>query len=161
MSIFKKAAEKGKVSNRHPFLDGKGIYKARVAAVRSGETQAGLSFVALDVELLDARLADPDVSFVPGETRTIMNSEPENKNYRDMFFNTMMTHAHQLAVALWAGSGKEGDRPSTEDLSAEFLEALFGPESILVDSEVQIEVTPRTTKKGNVVWNYTFQPVTL
>lgn len=162
MSIFKKAAEKGKVSNRNPFLEGKGIYKCKVKSVRSGENQNGKQFVAMDVEILDARLADKDREIIPGETRTIMNSEPENKNYSDMFFNTMVTHAHQIAVALWTQGDQEDPRPTVGDISAELLEGFFGPESILVGMEVQIECVSRVSKKNQVtIWNYSFQPVTL
>lgn len=163
MSIFKKAAEKGQVSNRTPFLSGKGIYKCRIKAVRSGESEvSGLNYTALDVELLDAKLAEKDDEFVAGQTRTIMNMEPKDRTHQKIFFDTMITHAYGLAVALWAQSPdrEEDKKPGVEDITGDLLEAFFGSESMLVGREVQVEVSPRTTKKGAVVWNYAFQPLT-
>jgi hypothetical protein len=156
-SIFDRAAAKGKVQTRTPFLDTKGIFKTKFAGIRSGENQSGLAFVAIDVEVLDAKCPDPSVRFVPGETRTLMNTEPADRKLADMFNNTLVTWGLAIARALHAqGGGSAEDAPGPSDVTAEVLTAFFGPDSILVGREITIETMPRTTKAGKTVWNYQF-----
>jgi hypothetical protein len=158
MSIFKKAAEKGKVSSRTPFLDMRGIFRVKVNAVRQGELlSTSKPFVAIDFEVKQAVLADKDKAVVPGTSYSLMASAPENRTYEDMFFNTLVSWAHQLMRHFAVLDGQAPESVTAEDITAEALEALFGANSMLVGNEIQFEAIPKISKKGNTVWNYVFQ----
>lgn len=157
-SIFKRAAERGSVQNRTPFLDVKGIFDVEIEAVRSGENGSGLPFVAIDIKIHGAKSPDPDFKFVNGETRTLMQSMPSDKKLEDMFHNTLVTWGLAILRALWVESGGQGDEPTAASVDADVLEKLFGAESVIVGRRFTVESTPRKTKKGATVWNYIFGP---
>ena len=155
-SIFERAAKVGKVVARTPFLDVKGIYKVRIDSVRSGENQSHQNYVAIDVEIKEFQCPDPNAKFLVGDTRSIMSSEPKDRKHEGTFYNTLVTWGVQIARALWAQGGKEGPEPKAEDIDANILQALFGPESLLVNKELTVEAMPRQTKNGATVYNYVF-----
>lgn len=157
-SIFKRAAERGSVQNRTPFLDVKGIFDVEVEAVRSGENGSGLPFVAIDIKINGAKSPDPDFKFVAGETRTLMQSMPKDKKLEDMFHNTLVTWGLAILRAIWVDNGSQGDEPTADAIDADILEKLFGAESVLVGRGFKLESTPRKTKSGATVWNYIFGP---
>ena len=162
-SIFKRASE-GKTQTRTPFFATKGIFRIQVDAVRSGKNQEENDFVALDVSVLQSRLAGselnangtPNISApTNGESRTIMTSFMPGQKTKDIFYNTLKTWGLQIARHLATQGGQ--DMPSESDVTEEVLESLFGAESALIGMELEVECQPRITKNAKTVYNFTFR----
>lgn len=162
-SIFKRASE-GKTQTRTPFFATKGIFRVQFDAVRSGKNQDENDFVALDVSVLQSRLAGSElnadgtpVATAPsiGESRTIMTSFMPGPKTKDIFYNTLKTWGLQISRHFASQGGD--DLPAESDVTEEVLENLFGAESALIGAELEVECQPRITKNGKTVYNFTFR----